>query len=605
MSEISKVYGQYHDSLKVSQTEYEERLKAYSKVLKDRYDKWLKNFIVSFSDDFENQMKRIELKNLAERFFGSSDIQFVAIDGSCDKRQSNNFISFYGGAYGSKGKLNLEDPQGKIKYQRWELSKDVSMVAFVPLPPDVMQINIDTEENDSITVMSDSEISQVSSLHTKIMQLAEVYLAYSLASSSSVEKPNLILIDNSIGGILANSSFSPRNVNLVNGDFDGQTLNMADLQIALSHPFNKVLQIPSAKNFQPHFRLIAEAAWIESPKISVRDCKGFKEEYFNNATKILSSDEIKAGTYDETKKEFLFHEDPRTSWKKTLSIFEGVCEKIFRDKNAEGITYKLKNTQTRQYFSSSDLKFLIGVGIRGLIETCWRKNILLVGVVKDSMARFFYRNFLGSLCISNEDEIKKHLSIPLTDRNIMELLPNIDAELNSPWSSIEFDSCFMTLHPDKLEDGKWIVKGYDTTKGETTRPERITLRSICQFLISKDRSLSSHAIFVDRITYPNWDDKESQKFILNTNKWGEISPFYFEKGKNVSSMQKLTMYLLTVLVKNHYPEALGYPDPLHQADWGAKSMRDNVVELLKSSEWAFRSRPLTKTFREIRDSFKR
>jgi hypothetical protein len=61
------------------------------------------------------------------------------------------------------------------------------------------------------------------------------------------------------------------------------------------------------------------------------------------------------------------------------------------------------------------------------------------------------------------------------------------------------------------------------------------------------------------------------------------------------------MYLLAVLVRNHYPEAIGYPEPLHQADWGAKSMKRRVIGLLESSEWAFRARPLSKTFREIRD----
>lgn len=603
MSEISKVYSQYHDSLKTSQNEYEGRLKKYSKLLKERYDKSLNKFIVSFADEFENHIKRLEIKNIAEKFFGSSEIQFVAIDGSCEKKQSSNFISFYGGAYGSRGRLNLEEPGGKIRYQRWELNKDVSMVAFVPLPPDVMQINIDTAENDSITVMSDSEIAQVSSLHTKIMQLAEVYLAYSLANSSSLDRPNLILIDNSLGGILANSSFSPRNVNLIAGDFDGQELTMADMQIALAHPFNKQLQIPSTKNFQPHFRLIAEASWKESNKIKVDECKDFPFKNFLGAARFLEG-AVKAGKYDTTEKEFIFNIDPRTSWKKTLGIFESICEKIFREKSAEGITYKLKNKQTRQYLSSSDIKFLIGVGIRGLIETCWKRNILLIGVVKDSMARFFYRNFLGSLYVCNKENPTEHLSIPLTDRGVMELLPNIDLNINPPWSSIEFDACFMTLHPEILDD-KWIIKGYDTAQaGETTRPERIMLRSICQFFISKDRNISSHAIFIDRLTYPNWDDKESLDFSSPTSKWGNLSPFYFEKDKKIASLQRLTMYLLTVLIKNHYPEALGYPDPLHQADWGAKSMKKRVLGLLDSSEWAFRSRPLSKTFREIRDSFR-
>ena len=49
------------------------------------------------------------------------------------------------------------------------MNKDVSRVAFVPLPPDVMEIGSEDAESESITLMSDSEISQISSLHTKIM----------------------------------------------------------------------------------------------------------------------------------------------------------------------------------------------------------------------------------------------------------------------------------------------------------------------------------------------------------------------------------------------------------------------------------------------------
>ena len=67
----------------------------------------LKNYIYDFSNEFSNQIKRLEIKSIAERFFGTSEIQFVAIDASCDKRQSNNFISFYGGAIGCIGNTGL------------------------------------------------------------------------------------------------------------------------------------------------------------------------------------------------------------------------------------------------------------------------------------------------------------------------------------------------------------------------------------------------------------------------------------------------------------------------------------------------------------------
>jgi hypothetical protein len=558
-------------------------------------------------------MERLTLKGLAEKFFESSDIPFVAIDGSCFKHASSNFISLYGGAYGSKGTLSLTGPEGRLRYEKWELSKDVSMVAFVPIPPDSAGSTIDEDSNNGLDVplaMSDSEIGEITSLHTKLMQLAEIYLAYSLARSSSVDAPRLILLDNSLSNILGNSSFSPNSVRLIYGDFNGETLSLADLHVALAHPFNKDLNIPSTKKFQPHYRIIAEAAWLGKRTISASDCKSFPEQNFASGARFLSKNsppnKIEAGKFNESKMEFTFTVDPRASWQKTMRIFDNICERLFREKDPQGLTYPLYDApKVRQYYTPRDISFLIGVGIRALIETCWQRKLLLVGIVKDSNSRFFYRNYAGSLIIKAGNDPQAHLNIPLSDRNIVEILPNIDQTLHAPWGTYEFDSCFMTLHPEQdLSTKKWSIKGYEhPSLGETTRPERIFLRSIAQFLLSDDRNMASHAIFIDRIAYPEWDDADSEDFTINTKWFGQISPLYY--GINgPPRLQKLTNLLLSILVRNHFPEALGYPDPLHQADWGAKSMERRVRLLLESSEWSFRANPQSKTFREIRDSFR-
>jgi len=600
MSELSKVYGQYQGSLVSSQQEYEERLRTHAKTLRDRYDELLHEFVFSFSRYSENQMDRLEVKRIAEQFFETSEIAFVAIDGSCHKQQSANFISFYGGAYGSKGNISLAEPTGKIRYHRWELNRDVSMVAFVPIPPDVMHAVVEESEADSPPVMTDTEVADVSSLHTKIMQLAEVYLAYELAKSSSVEAPGIIMLDNSIGGIMGNTSFSPLHITLDQGNFEGETLSKGDMQIALAHPFNEKLGVPSTKNFQAHFRVIAEAVWQQTKRVRSAACKGFPEKHFISGAKALEKSGL--GTFDKDSLTFTFKDDPRASWQKTVRVFERICEKLFRAKDPLGVTYELRGLAgQREYFRPRDVMFLVGVGLRALIETCWKRKILLVGIVKDSSSRFFYRNFLGSICVKRELDVARHLSLPLTDRSIAELLPNLLADLKAPWATLEFDSCFMTLHPEPKE-GIWKIKGYDhPAYGETTRPERLTLRSLVQFFVTPDRNIASHAIFLDRLAYAGWDDKDSARFEIATDQFGIIDPLYFDGSTNPSRLQKLTMYLLAILVRNHYPEALGYPEPLHQADWGAKSMKRRVLGLLDSSEWAFRSRPLSKTFREIRD----
>ena len=541
LSELSKVYNQYQGSLVSSQHEYEERLKTHAEPLKERFQELLHEFVSSFSCYSENQMDRLEVRRIAEQFFETTEIAFVAIDGSCHKEQSANFISFFGGAYGSKGIISLAEPTGKIRYQRWELNRDVSMVAFVPIPPDVMHTVIDEDDAESPPVMTDSEIADVSSLHTKIMQLAEIYLAYELAKSSSVEAPRIIMLDNSIGGILGNTSFSPKYLSLDQGNFDGQTISKGDMQVALAHPFNAKLGVPSTKDFQPHFRVIAEAVWQESKTLTASSCKGFPERNFKAGARYLQ-DKVGLGTFDESNLSFTFKEDPRASWQKTVRVFEQICEKLFRTKDPLGVTYEIKSMpKERNYFRPRDIMFLVGVGLRALMEICWKRRILLTGIVKDSSSRFFYRNFLGSVCVKRSLNLTEHLSLPLTDRSIAELLPNLSTDVRAPWATLEFDSCFMTLHPELL-DGAWKVKGYEhPSYGETTRPERMTLRSLVQFFVTPDRNMASHAIFLDRLAYAGWDDKDSTAMEILTDYFGSVNPLYFDGSTGPSRLQKLTI----------------------------------------------------------------
>jgi hypothetical protein len=65
------------------------------------------------------------------------------------------------------------------------------------------------------------------------------------------------------------------------------------------------------------------------------------------------------------------------------------------------------------------------------------------------------------------------------------------------------------------------------------------------------------------------------------------------------------MLLLELLVRNIYPEAPGYPEPLHKADLGARAFRDNVNRILESAWRMERKNPLIKTFRGIRDGMLR
>lgn len=601
MSEVSKIYAQFADSLRMARQDHVESLQQHAELIRDSYPTILEPHVCSFAGEFDDQVKRLELRNLAESFLGTSEIPFVAIDGSCARDVRSGYLVFYGGAYGSRGTVSLSGAGGTLVYRRWEFNKDVSMVAFVPIPPEGAGPVLDQSEgSDFPSVASDREVAQISSIHTKIMQLAEVYLAYSLAGSSTVDAPKIILLDGSLSGLLGNTSFSPTTLRLYAGDFGGQELTTSDAYIALAHPVSRDLEIPSWKRFQPQNRLVAEATWQETQSL---DLTGYTEEqrkHLKLGAQYLARNGVGVLEGDH----FTFGCDTRTSWRRSREIADHVCNGLFREKQVAGLTYpRAHDPERREYLTVRDIQFLTGVLLRALVERCWNRKILLLGVVKDSNSRYFVRNFIGTLKTLENGAPGDVHRIHLTDRTVLELLPNIVQDLRAPWGTLEFDSCFMTLRPRVSDEEEWQIGGTPHIRlGETSRPERIFLRSISQFLLKPNRELASHAVFIDRLAYPGWDDIDSQVLTVSTPFFGDVLPLHFQQP---SRLQRLSMYLLSVLVRNHFPEALGYPDPLHKADWGAKSMRRRVDALLMSSDWVERTNPRSRTFRQIRDSFGR
>jgi hypothetical protein len=114
-----------------------------------------------------------------------------------------------------------------------------------------------------------------------------------------------------------------------------------------------------------------------------------------------------------------------------------------------------------------------------------------------------------------------------------------------------------------------------------------------------------HVIFIDRLIDPRLDSEFIRNLKITSAELGTISPAYFGTNQDINYGQAIAIWLLNVLTRNLFPEVIGYPDPLHKADWGAKSVKRRVDGLIQSSDIAFRGRPLSRLFRTLRDGQKR
>jgi hypothetical protein len=144
-------------------------------------------------------------------------------------------------------------------------------------------------------------------------------------------------------------------------------------------------------------------------------------------------------------------------------------------------------------------------------------------------------------------------------------------------------------------------------RGNIVNPERLFARSLGQFFHKKTKPspLMGHVIFVDRLIDFHWDSGFLNGLNITNSELGTIVPINFDTSQIVNYGQAVAVWLLNVLTRNLFPEVIGYPDPLHKADWGAKSVKKRVERLIKSSETAFRAKPLSHLFRTLRDAQRR
>lgn len=616
----------YKKALDKSRERYEKMYKDRAKNTELFYHNFLKNLIANFSEDLSKQNMQNEYLRLARNFFRKDKIKFVAVDGTCYKYQLTDYMVFFGAAYAIRGTLQLVSYPPKIKYERFSAEEDVSMVAYVPIP--FAELSEILEENLEFVTSDDNKID-LSSIHILLMQLAEIYLLYSLVKRSAIEAPKLLLWDHSISSVLASTDVGildaegrPK-IKLIGHNELGRPLLVQDIIIAFSHPWNTRLDVPTPKEFRMYnfvIRKAYERSTITLDDISknakvpknrilekLQESRRLKNYIIANEKNINSSQTWKSILiYDEKKENVHFNPVFKGSWNFVVSLFEYMCRKLFKEKDPEALIFKkvTEAGEKESWLTPNDLRFLIAVGIRALIEECWKQEILLVGIVKDSSSKYFTRNYLGvmsHLGVHKIDDKLKNIALPWTDRTLLELLPYIDDKLFAPWSTIEFDSVFMTLHLEKDSNGKIGIHG---VRGEATNPERIVLRSLAQFYINKNKisPLTGHVIFLDRISFPSEDRNFYGKIQIETNRLGRIIPMFFDRENIV---QKVMIFLLEELTKNLFPEVIGYPDPLHKADWGAKSILRKVKPIIESGEISFKSRPLRKTFRELREQIRR
>jgi len=626
MSEISKILSSYEKALAHSQDRYEKLYKDKASNVEGFYSAFLKGLIR------RHPSSRSDAAAKLQALLKKDTVSFVAIDGHPYKEQMSDYAIFFAAAYGIPGEISL-NPDPRLVYKTRGLSSDISIVAYVPIPMaemgDVEQAGVsspgtspEAEKASGLATQanfatSDQDRIDLGSLHVKLMTLAEIYLAFKEANSK--DAPDFILWDQSMSlqyqWLMHRIETVPMIINNYElqsptSAFNGRRLQKSDAYVALTHPYNKTLDVPGAVEGGGVFALQRRFTYrlfeTASHELTIDDLANDTKSDKDTTARVVDNFLVKNGVATHSGDSVKLTSDAKTSWEFVVELYQNFCHKLFDKKDDSVLLYEVETMdgmlriRRERWLSPNDLDFLMSIGLRRTMELCWEKGKRFVGVVKDSYQRYFTRNYLGVMAHLGRYRYKP-VPLPWTDRMTLELLSEYDDTLSAPWSTVDYDSAYVTLHM-YTEDGKtFSLQG---GPNNTVAPERLFAKSLAQFYIDRKRrpTLTSHVLFVDRLLDPALDAKPTSRYDVSSPAFGTVKPFGDFLAADSNPAQEMVMSLLFLMCRNRYPEVIGYPEPLHVADWAAKSFSDRWAQrMIKSSGTKLKAQPLSRTFREVRD----
>ena len=601
----------------------EDRVSEYDKrfsSMKNLYERFLSRFIVS-NFSFEGAYET------AVEFFGSDRVRFAGIDGTMYSNPLYDLMIFFGGAYAATGTVIFRrDDRPVVEYDSNLLESGAGISSVVPIyineVPEVDQTFFDFEEPGEISIskpLVDQTIINNATIANWIMTFAEYYLAYKLASDAE-RGIRIVIMDRTLSGELSSLLYdtSRRELwkvksNILGFEVDGVPIDVNDLSYGRYCIRSMRLGVPPPRGDYLRYAVIF-LIQEQGPLTLDEVCEALgvsDEKRRRRVEKYLES---------SVREKYLllrgerYEANPRylDTWSRLKKLVKTLGDRFFFGNADEPNVMRIVKDGREHWLTTLDIAFLSLFCLEMLIEECWRRRILLIGLTKDTAARDFKRQLIPILgnegFLSSSIKPEELEGLPNTDRMILQSASIQKSEdFKVPWSLIEYDACFKTLVPDK-KMRKGYVRG---ARRNRISIEKVFLKSYIQLSQARnDPLLRSNVLLTDRLVHPDYDISDDT-IVRFWNEFGSakepVEVILFRDRNVENRLQNLIMVLLKAMTAPSIPEAFGHNKPLFIADKIAKwhySAFKRIVDSTK--EWILNNRKLRRfvfymsTFRERR-----
>jgi hypothetical protein len=567
----------------------------------------------------------------AEKFFGGSVVRFAGIDGTMYSRPLFDLVIFFGGAYASTGTVTfLDNDLPIVQYDERTAQQGAGISSVVPVYvneiPDIDQTFFEVEQPEEISLgkpLMDETIISNATIANWIMTFAEYYLAYKFATDPS-QNIRIIFLDRSLSIERASLLYdtSKRELweaksSIVGYNVDGEPIDVNDLTIARQYVCNLDLGLPPPRADYLRYAIIdlARRKGALTERQILKELGITDEKRAKRVARHLNQ-LVKRGVFDEKNEIYVLKTKYTTTWERIKKLVTSLGNRLFFGDASESETaslMKILKDGKEHWLTTLDIAFLTLFTLHMLMEECWKRHVLLIGITKDTAARDFKRQLIPIM--HNEGLLKTTISqedfeeLPNTDRMILQSASIFNPEkIKPPWSLIEYDSAFRTMVPDKKHRKGFVCGAIKNKIGL----EKVFLKTYVQLSQAKtDSLLRSNVLLVDRLVYPEYDYKPENIVEF----WNELSDGTKEPVEVIlfmdktvpNRLQNLALTVLVAMAPSSIPEAFGHNKPLFIADKIAKwnySQFKRVVDT--TADWILNNHKLRKfifymsTFRERR-----
>jgi len=597
---------------KILKTNSEEEIKDYSRrfgIVKDFYDKFLKDMIIT-------NIPLDKIEEFAVKFFGSKEVKFAAIDGTEISREVTDLILFFGGAYSVTGTIKFKNGRiPEVSYSEELFTSGKTISACVPIYINEVY-EIDDEfshkgEEEFNIAPEDIYVINNSQISLWIMHFAEYFLAYKMVTEEGVK---ILLMDRNLPGDQANfiSKTSKKDfwekLAILGMDVDGIKIDVNHLEILRYRIFNPSLDVIAPRGDYLKFRVLFTLETSDKPLSLEEICEILQipEERKERVKRALASWEDK-GVVIRVGEKYSIDEKYKDVWEKIKKVAINIGEKIFLSEDYARIL-KIEKDGKFYWLTTLDLAFLTLIIFYSLLEECWKRKVLLIGLVKDTSAREFKNHLIPIL--QNSGVIERYLkpedisSLPNTDRMLLQAISILNSDkFSPPWCTIEYDSSFITLVPEERN----YVRGAIRNK---ISPERIFLKSYIQLVqAERDPKIRSNVLALTRLVYPEFDYSED-KLLHLVNRYSKtieepVDVIIYKNNGVENVVQTLIMATLLAMVDSAILEVFGHNKPLFIADKIAKWHVGLFIRVIESLELWIKEHPDLRDFIFYMSSFRK